>query len=75
MLQMMGIRINCPALVYSDNQSVLANTTKSNLVLKKKSNIIIAFYFVQEGTARDKRRIAYIESDENTSDLLTKYFP
>ena len=44
-LRMMGIRINGPTFVYGDNQSVLANTSGPDLVLKKKSNSI-AFHFV-----------------------------
>ena len=73
-LRMMGITINGPTFVYGDNQSVLANTTGPDSSLKKKSNSI-AFHFVREGTARDEWRTAYIESDENTSDLLTKCLP
>ena len=73
-LRMMGIRINGPAFVYGDNQSVLANTMVPDSSLKKKSNSI-AFHFVQEGTARDEWRTTYIETDENTSDILTKPLP
>ena len=58
-------------IVNGDNQSVLANTTGPDSALKKKSNSI-AFHFVQEGTARDEWRTAYIESDKYSSDLLTK---
>ena len=50
---------------------VLVNTTGPDLSSKKKSNII-AFHFVQEGTAKDKWRTAYVKSGENTSDILTK---
>ena len=53
---------------------MLANTTGPDSSLKKKSNSI-AFHFVREGTARDEWRTAYIQSDENTSDLLTKCLP
>ena len=70
----MEIKINGPAFVYGDNQSVLANTAGPNSALKKKSNSTI-FYFVREGTTRDEWRTAYIESNENTSDLLTKRLP
>ena len=70
-LQMMGIRINGPVFVYDDNQFVLVNITGPHFVLKKKSNRI-AFHFIREGTARDEWRTAYIESNRNTSDLLTK---
>ena len=45
-LQMMGIQCNCPAFIYGDNQSVLANTTMSHLIMKKNSNSI-AYQFVR----------------------------
>ena len=73
-LRMMGIRINGPAFVYGDNQSVLANTLSPDSSLKKKSNSIV-FHFVREGIARDEWRTTYIETDENTSDILTKPLP
>ena len=49
----MGIRINGPAFVYEDNQSVLANTTRPDSALKKKLNSI-ASHFFREGTVRDE---------------------
>jgi hypothetical protein len=39
--------------------------------LKKKSNAI-AYHFVREGVARDEWRTAYVNTDENLADLLTK---
>ena len=39
--------------------------------LKKKSNAIV-YHFVREGVARDKWRTAYVNTDENVADLLTK---
>ena len=57
--KMMGIRMNGPALVYGDNQSMLANTTGPDSLLKQNSNII-AFQFIQEGTAIDELRTVYI---------------
>ena len=71
-LKMMGIRINGPVFVYGDSQFVLANTTGPYSALKKSNSI--AFHFVWEEAARDERRTAYIESNENTSDSLTKCF-
>ena len=52
-LRMMGIRISGLALIYGDNQSILANTIGTDSALKKKLNSI-AFNFVQEGITRDK---------------------
>jgi hypothetical protein len=73
-LRMMGIPCVGPAYIYGDNQSVLANTTVPDSVLKKKSQSI-AYHFVREGCARDEWRMAYVSTHENESDLLTKLLP
>lgn len=73
-LRMMGIPVIGPAYIYGDNQSVLANTSIPDSVLKKKSQSI-AYHFVREGTARDEWRTAYVNTHENESDLLTKLLP
>jgi len=70
-LRMMGIKVDEPAFVFGDNQSVLCNTTAPASTLKKKSNAI-AYHFVREGVARDEWRTAYVNTDENLADLLTK---
>ena len=70
-LRMMGITVDEPTFVFGDNQSVLANTTNPTSTLKKKSNAI-AYHFVREGVARDKWRTAYINTDDNVADMLTK---
>ena len=46
-LRMMGIRVDEPAFVFGDNQSVLANTTNPSSTLKKKSNAINFNSFVR----------------------------
>ncbi len=71
---MMGITVGKPAFVFSDNQSVLANTTAPASTLKKKSNAT-AYHFVREGVARDEWRTAYINTHDNIADLLTKPLP
>ena len=53
-LRMMGISCDDPTFIYGDNQSVLANTTIPNSMLKKKSQSI-AYHFVREGAAQDER--------------------
>ena len=73
-LRMMGIPCEEPTYVYCDNQSVLANTTAPDSQLKKKSNSV-AYHFVREGCAADEWRIAYINTHDNTADLLTKPLP
>ena len=44
-LLMMGILCDDPTFIYGDNQSVLANTTVPDLMLKNKSQSI-AYHFV-----------------------------
>eukprot|EP00957_Ditylum_brightwellii_P186193 14174145-Ditylum_brightwellii.AAC.2 len=68
---MMGAPCEGPTYIYSDNQSVLANTTIPDLTLKKKSHSI-AYYFVREGSAQDEWCMSYVSTNDNESDLLTK---
>ena len=63
-----------PTFIYGDNQSVLANITIPDSMLKKKSQSI-AYHFVQEGTAWDEWRMTYVNTHENEADLLTKQLP
>src|SRR5210317_2666252 len=42
--------------------------------LRKKSQSI-AYHFVREGVARDEWRTAYVNTHDNTADLLTKPLP
>ena len=71
---MIGILINGPVHLFGDNQSVLANTTIPNSTLKKKSQSI-AYPFVHEGAAWGKWHTAYVNTNKNESDLLTKILP
>jgi hypothetical protein len=70
-LRMMGITVNEPTFVFGDNQSVLANTTAPASTMKKKSNAI-AYHFVREECACDEWQTAYINTNDNIADLLTK---
>ena len=70
-LRMMGIPVDEPAFVFGDNQSVLCKTTVPGSTLKKKQ-YVLAYHFVREGVARDEWRTAYVNTDENLADLLTK---
>ena len=70
-LRMMGIPVNGCSLIYGDNQSVLANSTIPESVLKKKLQSI-AYHYVGEGVARNEWRTAYVNTLENEADLLTK---
>ena len=73
-LRMMGIPCEGPAYIFGGNQSVMANTTIPDSILKKKSQSI-AYHFVREGAARDEWRTAYVKTHDNEADLLTKLLP
>jgi hypothetical protein len=60
-----------PALMLGDNMSVVLNTTVHSSVLKKKHNAI-EYHRVREAIAARIMRFAYIKSEENVSDMLTK---
>ena len=50
--RMFGIPVDGPAFICGDNQSVLANSTRPELTIKKKSQSI-AYNFFREGCAAD----------------------
>ena len=58
-LRMMDIPCKDPMFICGDNQSVLANTTIPDSMVKKKFQRI-AYHFVQEGAARDEWQMTYI---------------
>lgn len=69
-LRMTGIRVEGPAYIVGDNQSVLANTTNPGpgSVLKKKC-AAVAYHLVREGVARGEWITAYV----NTLTILRIY--
>jgi hypothetical protein len=71
MLRSLGVALNGPALMLGDNMSVVLNTTVPSFVLKRKYNSI-AYHRVREAIAEMIMRFAYIKSEENVSDVLTK---
>ena len=70
----MGIPVEEPALVFGNNQSVLANTTNPASTLMKKSNTV-AFHHCREGSVRDEWRTTYVNMYDNVADLFTKPSP
>ena len=71
---MMVIHIRVTAYVQGDDQSVLANTTIPESILRKK-NQSIAYLFVREGVARDEWRTSYVNTHDNETNLLNKLLP
>jgi hypothetical protein len=68
---MLGILLDGPDTLYVDNMSVVMNTSAPESTLKKKSNAI-AYHHVREGVAADIIRIAFVKSNDNKADVLTK---
>jgi hypothetical protein len=71
MLRSLGVALDGPALMLGDNMSVVLNATVPSSVFKKKHNAI-AYDRVREAIAARIMRFAYIKSEENVSDVLTK---
>jgi hypothetical protein len=70
-LRMMGVPIEGPANVLVDNDSVVKNSTIPSSTLTKKHNSI-CYHYVREAVAAKCMRIAYVPSQENLADVLTK---
>ena len=73
-LRMLGVRIDGPADVYGDNNSVVINLTVPSSGLKKKHNSI-AFHRVREAVAGGVIRMAHVRSEDNLADICTKSLP
>ena len=58
-LKMMGVFVNGPAYIFSDNKLVLSNESIPDSVLWKKSNSI-AYHCIRESSAAGKWRTLYI---------------
>jgi hypothetical protein len=71
MLRSLGVAFYGPALIVGDNMSEFLNTIVPSSVLKKKHNVI-AYHRVRESIAARIMRFAYIKSEVNVSDVLTK---
>jgi hypothetical protein len=69
MLRPLGVALDVLALMLGDNMSVVLNTTVPSSVLKKKHNAIV-YYRVRQPIAARIMRFAYIQSEENVSDVL-----
>jgi hypothetical protein len=73
-LRSFGIPVDSPCYVFGDNKSVLSNASIPDSVLQKKS-LSIAYHFVREGTAANEWLTAYINTNDNCSDMLSKSLP
>ena len=73
-LRMLGVRVELPADVYCDNESVTKNSSVPESTLSKKPNSI-CYHRMREASASNMIRIAWIPGENNYADLLTKYLP
>jgi hypothetical protein len=64
------VALDGTALMLGDNMSVVLNTTVPSSVLKKHNEI--AYHCVREAIATRIMRFAYMKSEENVSNVLTK---
>ena len=70
-LQMMGVPIFGPSLIYGDNMSVIHNTQRTESTLKKKSDSI-AYHAVRESVAMGKSLTGHVGTNSKQEDLATK---
>ena len=71
MLRSLGVALDGPTLMLGGNMSVVLNTSVPLSILKKKHNVT-AYHHVQEAIVAKVMRFAYVKSEENFSDILTK---
>ena len=67
----MGLKFEHTATILCDNNAVVYNTQYPTSSLKKKHNAV-AFHKIREAVAAKIIRTAYVKSNENLSDILTK---
>ena len=70
-LRMMGVPLTGPTYVYGNNMSVIYNTSRSELSLKKKSNSI-CYHAVREAVAGGEVLTAHCNTNDNHFDMMTK---
>jgi hypothetical protein len=71
---MLGVPIDGPANVLTDNLAVVQNSSIPSSTLKKKHNAI-CYHRVREAVAAGIIRITHIPSKENLADMFTKPLP
>ncbi len=73
-LRMLGIPLDSPANVVTDNLAVVQNSTIPSSTIKKKHSAI-CYHRVREAIAACIVRVAHIPSTENLADIFTKPLP
>jgi hypothetical protein len=73
-LRMMGVFIDGSSYDFCDNQSVIANSSQPESLLKKEANAI-AYHAVKEACAMKEILICYVPTDHNVANLMMKVLP
>ena len=73
-LQMLGVPVDGPVRMLSDNQSVVINGSFPESVLKKK-HCSVAYHIVRENIASESIEVYWEETHSNLADLFTKVLP
>jgi hypothetical protein len=72
---MLGVKIDGPAWMLGDNQSVILNTEIPSSGPKKKHNVIASYHRVMEAIAGRIIKFNHIKNKHNYADVLTKPLP
>ena len=70
-LRMMRVPLTGPSVIYGDSKSQVTNSSRPELTLKKKCNLI-CYHAMRESVAMGKSHITHIRTGVNLSDFLTK---
>ena len=71
-LQMFGISTEGPTNVFCNNHGVVLNSSRPELILQKKHNVI-NYHVVREAGAAGILRVVKEDGTTNLADLLTKF--
>ena len=69
-----GVELSGPSFICGGNMSVIHNTQRPELMLKKKSNAI-CYHAIRESVAMGESLTGHIPSGNNPADLCTKVVP
>ena len=73
-LRCLGVRVDCPTLLFGDNNGVILNATIEESKLKKK-HVAIAYHMVREAVAAGIIQPVKLNGLENYADAFTKGLP
>ena len=71
---MFGVKINGPARIFCDNESVVKSSSFPESSLKNK-HCSVAYHKIREAVAAGKILIYYESTNTNLADLFTKVLP